>query len=125
MFDDRPTAAELVAAVAEFLDGEVRPALDGRLAFHAKVAVNALRIVERELGADLAGEHARLRALTGADGDLHELNTLLAQRIRNGELSIEDESLRDHLVRSVLTRLAVDNPGYPSLAEAARYWPLP
>jgi len=125
MFDERPTVAELVAAVAEFLDGEVRPALDGRLAFHAKVAVNALRIVERELGADLAGEHARLRALTGADGSLHELNTLLARRIRDGDLSIEDESLRDHLVRSVLTRLAVDNPGYPSLAEAARYWPLP
>lgn len=125
MLDERPAAAELIAAVAEFLEREVRPALEGRLAFHTTVAVGVLRIVERELGADLAGEHARLRALTGADGDVHALNTLLAQRIRNGELSIEDDSLRDHLVRSVLTRLAVDNPGYPSLAEAARYWPLP
>ncbi|HEV8555539.1 MAG TPA: DUF6285 domain-containing protein [Actinophytocola sp.] len=125
MLDERPAAAELIAAVAEFLEREVRPALEGRAAFHTTVAVGVLRIVERELGADLAAEHARLRALTGADGDLRELNALLAQRIRDGDLSIEDEVLRDHLVRSVLTRLAVDNPGYPSLAEAARYWPLP
>lgn len=123
MFDERPTAAELVAAVAEFLDTEVCPALEGRLAFHATVAVNVLRIVERELAAGTGDAHARLRALTGADGDLRELNALLAQRIRDGELSIADEALRDHLVRDVLARLAVDNPGYPSIAEAARYWP--
>jgi hypothetical protein len=115
MLDERPTAAELIAAVAGFLEREVHPELAGRLAFHTKVAVNVLRIVEREL---LAGpgveaeELARLRALTGADGDLATLNTVLAQRIRSGELSIEDEALRDHLTRSVLARLAIDNPRY-------------
>jgi hypothetical protein len=40
----RPTAAELVAAVAEFLDGEVRPATTGAVNFHTLVAANALRI---------------------------------------------------------------------------------
>ena len=53
----RPTAAELVAAVADFLDNDVRSALrpDGRpvdaaqTAFHTRVAVNVLRTVEREL----------------------------------------------------------------------------
>ena len=124
MLDERPTAAELVAAVADFLDGEVRPALAGRLAFHAKVAVNALRIVERELtsGAGaVAAETDRLRALTGAEGDLHELNAVLAGQIRAGELSIEDSLLRDHLIRSVLSRIAIDNPRYPSLRDA--HWP--
>jgi hypothetical protein len=121
MLDERPTAAELVVAVADFLDDEIRPALEGRLAFHARVAVNALRIVERELtsGAEVAAaERARLRALTGGDGDLHELNALLSERIRAGELSIEDSALRDHLIRSVLARIAIDNPGYPSIREA-------
>ncbi len=45
----RPTAAELVAAVAEFLEADVREATGGQVNFHARVAANALRIVEREL----------------------------------------------------------------------------
>lgn len=128
MLDERPTAAELVAAVADFLAREVEPVVAGRLAFHAKVAANALRIVERELTsgpAAVASELDRLRALTGADGDLATLNAVLAQRIRSGELPAEDPALREHLVRSVLARIAIDNPRYPSLREAERYWPLP
>jgi hypothetical protein len=53
----RPTAAELVAAVADFLDHDVRsatrpdgrPADAGQVSFHARVAANVLRTVEREL----------------------------------------------------------------------------
>jgi hypothetical protein len=123
MLAERPTAAELVAAVAQFLDDEVRPELAGRLAFHLKVAVNALRIVERELtGTAAADELAGLRALVDG-GDLVELNTVLAQRIRDGVLSIGDDRVRDQLIRSVLRRLAVDNPRYPSLDEARLRWP--
>ena len=48
----RPTAAELVAAVAEFLESDVRGATEGQVNFHARVAANVLRIVERELSAD-------------------------------------------------------------------------
>ncbi len=53
-----PSAGELVAAVRAFLDGLP---LTGREAFHAKVAANALAIVERELAAraDAAGARAR------------------------------------------------------------------
>jgi hypothetical protein len=36
----RPTAAELVAAVAEFLEGDVRSATTGSVNFHALVAAN-------------------------------------------------------------------------------------
>lgn len=126
MLDERPTATELIAAVADFLDREVAPTLDGRLGFHAKVAVNALRIVERELAAGpsvVVAEHARLHALTNAEADLSTLNAVLAAKIRTGTLSIEDDGLRDHLVRSVLSRMAIDNPRYPSLEEADARWP--
>lgn len=127
MLDERPTAAELVDAVAEFLTERLLPTLDGQLTFHTRVAANALRIVHRELtgGAEVAdAELARLRALTGVDdGDLAALNSALAQQIRTGDLSTSDDSLRDHLIRSVLARMAIDNPGYPSLAEAAIRWP--
>ena len=55
----RPTAAELVAAVADFLDTDVRDATDGQVSFHARVAANVLRIVERELLDQTAGEVPR------------------------------------------------------------------
>jgi aminoglycoside phosphotransferase (APT) family kinase protein len=45
----RPTASELLEAVREFLTDQVRPATSGQLAFHARVAANALAIVAREI----------------------------------------------------------------------------
>jgi len=45
----RPTASELLDAVREFLTGQVMPATSGQLAFHARVAANALAIVAREI----------------------------------------------------------------------------
>lgn len=121
MLDERPTAAELVAAVADFLERKAVPQLtDSHTAFHAKVAVNALRIVERELraGPDLA-ERARLLALCGdrvaADADLNTLNRALCALISDGRIATDDPALLEHLQRSVQARLAIDNPKYPSL----------
>jgi hypothetical protein len=45
----RPTARELVEAVHEFLTDQVMTSDDRALAYHARVAANALGIVEREL----------------------------------------------------------------------------
>ena len=45
----RPDAAELLAAVREFLETEIVPTLsDARLKFRTLVAINALGILERE-----------------------------------------------------------------------------
>ena len=50
--DAGPTdAAELVAAVREFLERDVMAATEGRVQFHTRVAVNVLSMVERELDA--------------------------------------------------------------------------
>lgn len=60
----RPTASELLDAVREFLTKDVMPATSGQLAFHARVAANALGIVAREVelgpvpADDLAGQVA-------------------------------------------------------------------
>jgi ketosteroid isomerase-like protein len=48
----RPTAIELVDAVREFLDSDVRDATNGQVNFHARVAANVLRIVRRELSTE-------------------------------------------------------------------------
>lgn len=121
MSDQRPTTAELVEAVREFLEGEVQPKLEGSTAFHARVAVNVLRIVERELaqgGALAAAEQARLETLLGADGELGDLNARLVEAIRGGELDVDSPGLVDHLRATVMGRVGVDNPRYGSYKRA-------
>ena len=118
---DRPHVNELVEAVREFLEREVQPALEGSLNFHTRVAVNVLRIVERELdtGERLrADERARLVALLGREGDLDKLSQSLIDGIRAGELDMNTPGLTDHLRATVLDKLAIDNPRYKSYQRA-------
>jgi hypothetical protein len=111
----RPTAAELVAAVADFLDNDVRSAMgpDGRLAdvtqvnFHARVAANVLRIVERELTDDSAA------AVTGRLADLGFTDEAqLAAAIRAGSLDDRASDVLPTLRALVRHRLAIAHPGY-------------
>lgn len=125
MLDERPAAAELIAAVAAFLEKKVSAQLDAHTAFHAKIAVNVLHIVERELrqgaaasGADLARLRELLGDAAGTETDLAALNAALCARIDAGTLATDDTALRAHLLSSVLARLAIDNPKYPSLQKA-------
>jgi hypothetical protein len=115
MSQDRPTAAELVDAVREFLEGQVMPKLEGHTAFHLRVAINALGIVERELsfapGFDRA-EHQRLVEILGHDGELDTLNHELSARIRAGDFDDLPPALAKHLMTTVLDKLAIANPRY-------------
>lgn len=118
---DHPTAAELVHAVREFLKEQAMPALEGRAAFHARVAVNALSIVERQL--ELSSEHepaerSRLRTLLGHDGSLDAQNRELCRRIRSGELDADTPGLVEHLFETTLAKLAVDQPRYSGYLRA-------
>jgi hypothetical protein len=108
----RPSAADVLAGVIDYLERELLPTLEGRHRFHCRVAANALATVKRELElAPAAGtaEAERLRALLGRDGDLDTLNRELAARIRAGEIAIDDK-LVEHLKRSVADALAINNP---------------
>ena len=106
----RPTAAELVAAVADFLENEVRQALrsDGRpadagqVSFHARVAANVLRTVERELSDDRAAPDL----LGYAD------ESQLSAAIRAGDLDDRAGEVLPALRRLVRHRLAIAHPGY-------------
>ena len=94
---DRPTAAELVEAVFEFLACEVLPnASDHRQKFRTLVAMNALGIARRELESseELAGEE-----------ELREL----ARRLRAGEIP---EDALPRLKEHVAAKLRVSNPDY-------------
>lgn len=103
----RPTAAELVAAVAEFLDTEVRDATSSSVNFHARVAANALRIVQREL---LATSDQPVRSALAALGFPDEAG--LAAAIRAGTLDDRADAVTGCLRTLVRHRLAVAHPGY-------------
>lgn len=102
-----PTAAELVAAVADFLDTDVRSATDGQVSFHARIAANVLRIVERELLDQTA------REVTEALGELGFTDeTELAAAIRAGELDGRAGDVLPCLRTLVRHRLTIAHPGY-------------
>ncbi len=148
MFDS-PGVEELLAAVARYLRDEAGPALGAgsapadhaALAYQARVAANMLDMVRRQgllAPAADAAERARLQALLGetcevgevgevggpgAAADLARLNQHLADRIADGTLDLAAPGLADHLWRTTLDKLAVDQPGYASylrcIADAA------
>lgn len=114
---DRPTPAELLDAVAAFLREQVVPATSGPLAFHARVAANALDIAQRQIAlADAAHrrEHGALVQLLGADPrtDVTQLNQMLCQHLASGAMDLGTPGLAACLWQITLDKLAVDQPTY-------------
>jgi hypothetical protein len=116
MAQDRPTASELLLAIADLLREEVTPVLDKaepRLGFQMRVAANSLAILEREarLGpAADAREHERLATLLGRQGTLEELNRELARQLRAGQRDERDGTLMAHLEATIADKIAIANP---------------
>ena len=111
----RPTAAELVAAVAEFLESDVRANTTGSVNFHALVAANVLRTVERELLNDTAAEPlAALERLGYPD------ERALAAAIRTGDLDDRGDEVVRGLRALVRHRLAIAHPGYDAPERGTR-----
>jgi aminoglycoside phosphotransferase (APT) family kinase protein len=114
-FQDRPTAAELLEAVREFVEQDAQPGLEGRAAFHARVAVNALGIVERELvlgPATDAPVTARLATVLGRPGSPRELADALAVGIRDGSVDDGRPDVVEAVIALVRAKLAIANPRY-------------
>jgi hypothetical protein len=106
---DVPSAAQLVEAVREFLERDVMDATEGRVQFHTRVAVNALKMVERELElgpAQAAAHRAGLERLGVAD------EAALAAAIRSGALDDRRSEVVEVLRVTVRAKLEVANPGY-------------
>jgi aminoglycoside phosphotransferase (APT) family kinase protein len=104
----RPTAGELVEAVREYVEGLMERD-EGAAGFEARVARNALGIVERELrlGPSIAAAHAaRLAALGYAD------DAALAAALRAGDLDDDWRSVAPALAAAARDQLLVANPSY-------------
>lgn len=106
---DRPSAAELVAAVREFVERDVSAATEGRVRFHARVAANVLAMVERELavGGEQERAHVERLARLGVASDAE-----LAAAIRAGEFDARADEMLAELADAVADKLSVANPRY-------------
>lgn len=92
----RPTPDELAEAIEEFLSGEILPALDDhRLRFRMLVALNALGILRRELGALPETDDTEARELAAA---------IRAGHVPPGTLA--------RVMASVTSKLHVNSPRY-------------
>ena len=107
---DAPTVEQLVEAVREFLERDVMNATEGRVQFHTRVAVNVLRMVERELTLGPAQQVTHSIGLTRL-GFASEAE--LAAAIRDGTIG-EDRlaEVTEFVTETVRGKLAVANPGY-------------
>ncbi|MDB5474858.1 MAG: hypothetical protein JWP49_369 [Phenylobacterium sp.] len=109
-----PKPQELTEAVARWID-QIRPQLDPRNAFLARVAANALAAVTREL---TLGEEAkaaavqRLEPILGHGGTYEGLTWELCEKLRSGDLDAATPGLLPTLRANTLDQLAIDQPGY-------------
>ncbi len=109
-----PTTEELVRSVALWID-QIRPTLDPRNAFLARVAANALATVGRELAqrpAVDAEAEARMAEVLGHAGSYEALNSELCVRIRSGEMTVETPGLLAALTVMARNQIAIDQPNY-------------
>lgn len=106
---DVPTAGELVEAVREFLERDVMTSTEGRVQFHARVAVNVLKMVERELavGEAQADTHANRLATLGVASEKE-----LCDAIASGALDDRLDEVVAVVRATVADKLAVANPSY-------------
>jgi hypothetical protein len=109
-----PRTEELAESVRLWID-EIRPSLDPRNAFLARVAANAMATIQRELtqGPAAEAEAVRLMAqLLDRNGSHTELNSELCDRIRSGEFTVETPGLLSALKVMAKNQIAIDQPNY-------------
>jgi aminoglycoside phosphotransferase (APT) family kinase protein len=105
----RPSMAELVEAVGEYLDTKVMASSEGAARFEARVARNVLAMVGRELAlgpAALVAHAERLLTLGAPD------EATVASAIRAGRYDDDLLDVGAALAEGVRDQLLVDNPSY-------------
>ncbi len=123
-----PTKEELLGAVAEFLETDLRAAVtDKALAFRVRIAANLLRSVALESAGEDATDRDELQGLRWALAqpgetppdrkqlrrELRELTGVLAERLRQGDIQGEDrENVGAHLRATLGADLALINPRF-------------
>ena len=113
MIFDRPTNAELVEVVSEFLEKEIKINLPDHLAFKTQIAINVLNIVKREQQNEKILSKESKEILLNLFKDPNKANIReLAKQIETGELKLDDKDLQEALIEITKKKISVDNPKY-------------
>lgn len=123
---NRPNTHELVESVREMLEVQLLPALtDKALVYSSRVAVNILKIVERELQQVEAYRHSERESLESIlsvqEDDIDTLNSILVEKINQGEFDADNRELLAHFQRTVLGKIAIDNPQYSTYKQYLKH----
>lgn len=125
----RPEAADLCDAIADYLLKEVMPAVkeSDELAYKALVSWNMLGVVSRELREEeelLRNEVGRLHQILDEPGleeletladvknRIRELNTKLAEKIKNDGISEPSHQIWAHVRQTLVENLSISNPRF-------------
>ena len=113
--NNTPSKEELIISIINYIENDVISELKGQKRFHAHVAKNSLNIILRQLRLEdqnNSKEKKRLEEILKIDGDLIELNRILCEKINNEEINIKDNNLIDHLYKTTMEKLSIDQPNY-------------
>ena len=53
-------------------------------------------------------------------GNIKDLNKLLCERISNKEINRDNNDLKDHLIRTTMAKLSIDQPNYSGYLKAIK-----
>ena len=104
-----------------FINDDLISNLTGHNRFYAFVARNSLQIIQREINLINSYEEKeiiRLEKLLNEKGDIKDLNKILCKRITDKELDRDDNELKDHLIRTTMAKLSIDQPNYSGYLKA-------
>src|SRR4051812_13492756 len=105
-----PTAANLLATMADLIDDELLPALPSSLQHKARVAANVCRILERQDELEPAAKQRELELLAGVlghSGDRVALSAELTNRLRSSSDPELDRRAWEAIVAIVRDDLAI------------------
>ena len=110
---DRPTYKELLEAVIDFIDAEIKSdSYPANKKFKFQIVLNVLNIVKREVetGEEINEKFSELGSkLIGENEFTIEK---LSQKIRDKEFDHEDKDLVDCLYNLTEEKIKIDNPKY-------------
>jgi hypothetical protein len=115
-----PSKEDLIVSIIEFLENDVIQELKGQKRFHAHVAKNSLNIVLRQLKLEEVSsekEKDRLSKILKTDKTIKEMNKILCSKIDNNNIDINNNELIDHLFKTTMEKLEIDQPNYSSFLD--------
>ena len=110
---DRPTSKELLEAVIDFIDSEIKSdSYPANKKFKFQIVLNVLNIVKREVetGEEINEKFSELGS--NLIGENEFSIEKLSQKIRDKEFDHEDKDLIDFLYDLTEEKIKIDNPKY-------------